>query len=246
LYSKLKDAEKKEKVRISSTYMTGQSDINARMRAILVDWLVEVHHKYNLQTVTLFLTVQLLDRFLQASQTHRKQLQLAGLGALLIASKFEEKSPVMVKDLVYICDNAYTKKDVNRMEAEMLTTVAFNLCTPTASHFLDLYKQANRCDDIHSFVVQYLMELAFVDMEISGEPPSKIAAAATLSSNVLLDRDVCWPEGMASYTGFSEHALLHVSQKMRELLAAAPTSALGQVFRKFSHPKFGSVAGRFP
>jgi len=98
------------------------------------------------------------------------------------------------------------------MEAEMLTTVAFNLCTPTACHFLDLYKQANRCDDIHSFVVQYLMELAFFDMELSGEPPSKIAAAATFQSNQLWDRDVYWPEGMASYTGHSEDAIQRDSQ----------------------------------
>merc|ERR1712166_1221568 len=113
------------------------------------------------------------------------------------------------------------------MEADMLTTIGFGLCTATAGHFLDLYKQANRCDAHHGFAVQYLMELAFFDMELSGEPPSKNAAAATFLSNQLLHRDVYCPDGMASYTGYSEDALQRVSQKMRELLAAAATSDLG-------------------
>jgi len=242
LYSKLKNAEKREKVCISSTYMANQNDINARMRAVLLDWIVEVHFKYRLGTVSLFLTVQVLDRYLQVRQTHRKRLQLAGCAAMLIATKFEETKPLLLDDFVYICDAAYTRKDFPRMEADMLTTIGFDLCSSTACHFLDLYKQANRCDDNHGFAVQYLMELAFFDMELAGEPPSKIAAAATFQSNQLWHRDVYWPEGMASYTGYSEDALQRVSQKMRELLAAAPTAALGQVYRKFTSAIYGGVA----
>ena len=45
-------------------YMKDQNDINEKMRAILVDWLVEVHGKYTMKPDTLFITISLLDRYL--------------------------------------------------------------------------------------------------------------------------------------------------------------------------------------
>jgi cyclin B len=46
-------------------YMSQQSDINEKMRAILIDWLVDVHLKFKLLEETLFLTVNLIDRYLE-------------------------------------------------------------------------------------------------------------------------------------------------------------------------------------
>ena len=40
-----------------------QTDISDEMRAILIDWLVEVHLKFKLMPETLFLTHNLIDRF---------------------------------------------------------------------------------------------------------------------------------------------------------------------------------------
>lgn len=44
--------------------MRYQTDINEKMRSILIDWLVEVHLKFKLLTETLYLTVNLIDRYL--------------------------------------------------------------------------------------------------------------------------------------------------------------------------------------
>lgn len=48
-------------------YMKDQPDINERMRGILVDWLVEVHLKFKLVPETLYLTINLIDRFLETN-----------------------------------------------------------------------------------------------------------------------------------------------------------------------------------
>lgn len=45
-------------------YMKRQRDINEKMRAILVDWLIEVHYKFKLNPETLFITISLIDRYL--------------------------------------------------------------------------------------------------------------------------------------------------------------------------------------
>lgn len=40
-------------------------DINERMRALLIDWLIQVHSRFQLLQETLYMTVAILDRFLQ-------------------------------------------------------------------------------------------------------------------------------------------------------------------------------------
>ena len=69
-------------------YMKKQPDINEKMRAILIDWLVEVHLKFKLYPETLYLTVNLIDRYLEKEEVMRQHLQLVGVTAMLIASKY--------------------------------------------------------------------------------------------------------------------------------------------------------------
>lgn len=93
-------------------YMENQPHINERMRSILVDWLVEVHLKFKLVPETLYLTINLIDRYLERQEVSRPRLQLVGVTSLLIASKYEEIYPPELRDLVYICDRAYTRGEV--------------------------------------------------------------------------------------------------------------------------------------
>ena len=90
------------------------------MRAILVDWLVEVHLKFKLVPETLYLTVNLIDWFLEKEQVERSKLQLIGVTAMLIASKYEEIYAPEVKDLVYITDWAYSSEEIIETEIKML------------------------------------------------------------------------------------------------------------------------------
>lgn len=63
-----------------------QDDINAVMRAILVDWLVEVAEEYKLVSDTLYLTVNYIDRYLSAHKVTRKKLQLLGVSCMHVAT----------------------------------------------------------------------------------------------------------------------------------------------------------------
>ena len=76
----------KEKNRANPNYISRQRDINPNMRAILVDWLVEVVEEYRLTTDTLYLTINLVDRFLSTTHITREKLQLVGVASMLIAS----------------------------------------------------------------------------------------------------------------------------------------------------------------
>lgn len=76
--------------------MHTQMDINCKMRAILIDWIVEVHLKFKLADPTLYLTCHIIDRFCMQENVHRSKLQLVGVTALLIACKYEEIFPTEV------------------------------------------------------------------------------------------------------------------------------------------------------
>ena len=119
--------------------MNTQQDINQKMRTILIDWLIEVHHKFKLQPQTLWLTVNILDRYLEKVQIMRSKLQLVGISALLIASKYEEIYPPEVKDCVYITDNAYDRQEILAMETTVLTKLEYMITVPTGYHFLIRY-----------------------------------------------------------------------------------------------------------
>ena len=59
---------------------------------------------------TLFLTVNLIDRFLSKQSVVRKKLRLGCLVSMLLARKYEEVSVSVVGDLILISDKAYTRK----------------------------------------------------------------------------------------------------------------------------------------
>ena len=113
-------------------YMTLQTDINEKMRSILIDWLVEVHLKFKLLPETLYLTVNIIDRYLSKELVVRSQLQLVGVSSMLIASKYEEIYAPEVKDFEYITDRAYTSQQILEMEKKVLASVSFNVTTPSS------------------------------------------------------------------------------------------------------------------
>jgi len=225
-----------------ANYMESQRDINGRMRAILVDWLVEVHLKHQLRIETLFLTVSLIDRYLARMPVVRGRLQLVGVVAMFVASKYEEMRPPDVSDFVYITDNAYNKEDILVMECTLLTTLGFQIACPTTAHFLDLLHRANGCDEVHRQVAQYAAELALVELGMVRHTPSHLAAAATLVSNEVLGRQPAWPAQLARESRHAEQALRACAQELRALLRGAASASLQAVRKKFSSPRFQSVA----
>jgi len=223
-------------------YMDGQPDINGKMRAILIDWLVEVHLKYKLRSETLFLCVNIIDRFLSSRSVTRRRLQLVGVCALFVAAKLEEIHAPEVRDFVYVCDNAYSTDDILNAEVSILTGLNFRICSPTAVHFLEPLCRINRCCEVHRNLAQYIAELALLDLPMIRYSPSQIASASLLLSNQLLGREPVWPASTARHARHTQQALTNLSQELRTLLHNAPSMQLGAVRMKFSYASHKEVA----
>lgn len=218
-------------------YTDMQTDITTRMRMILIDWMIEVHSKYEMRLETLYLTVNLIDRYLSKVQIKRTRLQLVGVVAMFIASKFEEINPPELHQWVYICDRAYTNEDILITECKMLTSLSFQVSVPTAAHFFEFLEKANDCDGIHRSLAQYLLELGLLDSRMLQYSPSHVVAAALLLSNELLQHSPVWPESMAQQSRHSEESLSNCARELWELLEADRAGAGGElqaVHKKFS------------
>ncbi|XP_073156223.1 G2/mitotic-specific cyclin-2-like isoform X2 [Henckelia pumila] len=227
-------------------YMVEQFDINEKMRSILVDWLIEVHHKFELRDETLFLTVNLIDRFLEKQSVVRKKLQLVGLVALLLACKYEEVSVPVVDDLIFISDKAYTRNEILEMEKLMLNTLQFNMSVPTAYVFMKRCLKAAQSDRKLETLSFFLIELCLVEYEMLKYPPSVMAAAATYTAQASLHGVGQWNKTCQHHTGYSEDQLMECSRMMAGFHQVAATGKLTGVHRKYNTSKFGYAARRGP
>ncbi|XP_045641281.1 G2/mitotic-specific cyclin-B2 isoform X1 [Ursus americanus] len=197
---------------ISPHFLDGR-EINGRMRAILVDWLVQVHSKFRLLQETLYMCVAIMDRFLQVQPVSRKKLQLVGITALLLASKYEEMFSPNIEDFVYITDNAYTSSQIREMETLILKELKFELGRPLPLHFLRRASKAGEVDVEQHTLAKYLMELTLIDYDMVHYHPSKVAAAASCLSQKVLGQGR-WNLKQQYYTGYTENEVLEVMQHM--------------------------------
>jgi cyclin B len=160
-------------------YMKVQSDINEQMRAILIDWLVDVHLKFNLREETLFLTVNLIDGFLSKQIINRSQLQLLGVTALFVASKQEEIYTPHIKDLVFVTDNAYSMKEILEMETLLLKVLGFKTLIPSSIAFYQIISQFFKFTKKQLMFGRYLLESFLIDYRMTRYLPSVIACSCS-------------------------------------------------------------------
>ena len=116
-----------------------QPEISRTMRAILVDWLVEVQESFELNHETLYTAVKTLDLYMASTPVPKEDLQLVGATACLIACKIDERIPPCLDDFVYVCDDAYTRTQIKTKEREVLRIVGFDVGFPLSYRFVRRY-----------------------------------------------------------------------------------------------------------
>nr|XP_020441254.1 G2/mitotic-specific cyclin-B2 isoform X2 [Monopterus albus] len=208
IYNYLLDLEVQQAIR--PNYMEGY-EISERMRALLIDWLVQVHARFQLLPETLYLTVAILDRFLQVQPVSRRKLQLVGVTAMLVACKYEEMYAPEVGDFAYITDNAFSKSEIMKMEQLVLKSLNFQLGRPLPLHFLRRASKVANCDVERHTLAKYLMELTLLDYDMVHYRPSEIAAASLCLSQLLLN-GLPWSATQQHYSTYDEAHLKPVMQ----------------------------------
>jgi len=225
-----------------------QRDINATMRSILIDWLVEVAEEYRLVPETLYLAVNYIDRFLAHVPVNRSKLQLVGVACMLIASKYEEIHPPAVDEFVYISDNTYEREEILHMEGMILNRLQFQLSIATTRVFLNRFikvAKVGECDQTTEKLSEYLCELTLQEYAFVKYRPSEIAAAA-LRLALHTMRLPSWSALLQEVSGYPSEKLQSCVAEMFVVFRKAETNHLQAVREKYAHSKFLCVSTLTP
>lgn len=227
---------------IRKNHLECQSEVTPKMRSILIDWLVQVHLRFRLLQETLYLTVSIMDRFLQVQDIRRTRLQLIGVTSMFIAAKVEEMYAPEVQDFVYITDNAYTKAEILRTEILILRKLDFNLSKPIPLHFLRRNSKASQIHVTGHTLGKYLIEIMLPEYDLAHYSPSMMAAAASYLSMKLLHNNAPWNETMVYYSNYSEHEILPLVHKLCKVLLKAGSNKLQAIYSKYTNAKLLKIS----
>ena len=169
-------------------YMTDQSELDWKMRGILVDWLLEVHTRFRLLPETLFLAVNIIDRFLSCKVVQLDRLQLVGVTAMFIASKYEEVLSPHVQNFRNVADDGFTENEILSAERFILAALDYDLSYPNPMNFLRRISKADNYDIETRTLGKYLLEISCLDHRFINHQPSQIAAAAMYLARVALGK----------------------------------------------------------
>jgi cyclin B len=214
IYGYLSTIEKQ--YRIESNFLENKI-VNPKMRSVLIDWLIQVHLKFHLLQETLYLCVQIIDAYLMEVDVPKMQLQLVGVTAMFVASKYEEMYVPAIDDFVYMTDNTYTKAEIRTMEISILKQLDFMFCKPFPLHFLRRFSKAGQADPKQHTLAKYFMELSLHCAEFSPLDPSYLAACSLALSFKLLKGSE-WNNTMEFYSTYKLEALYSGMHKIAKLV----------------------------
>ncbi|KAK4429624.1 Cyclin-A1-1 [Sesamum alatum] len=250
IYKHLRASEAKK--RPATNFMEKvQKDINASMRAILIDWLVEVAEEYRLVPDTLYLTVNYIDRYLSGNVMDRQRLQLLGVACMMIATKYEEICAPQVEEFCYITDNTYFKDEVLQMESAVLNYLKFEMTAATAKCFLRRFVRAaqgvNEAPLLQlECMANYIAELSLLEYSMLCFAPSLIAASSIfLAKFILVPSKRPWNATLRHYTLYQPFDLRDCVLALHGLCCNSHNSSLPAIREKYSQHKYKFVAKKY-
>lgn len=188
-------------------YMDNQAEIQWSMRSVLIDWLVQVHHRFSLLPETLFLSVNYIDRFLSCKIVSLGKLQLVGATAIFIAAKYEEINCPSIQEIVYMVDGGYTADEILKAERFMLSMLQFELGWPGPMSFLRRISKADDYDLDTRTLAKYFLEVTIMDERFVGSPPSFTSAGAHCLARMMLGKGD-WSYAHVYYSNYTYAQLL--------------------------------------
>jgi G2/mitotic-specific cyclin 3/4 len=231
------------KYRPNPAYMNHpQDDLRWENRAVIMDWLVQLHGRFNLLPETLYLSVNIIDRFLSRKAISLSRFHLCAAVALLIAAKYEEINVPTVSQMVYMIGKNYEEEKTSFLKAEkfMVETLEFEFGWPGPMSFLRRGSKADDYDNDIRTMAKYFIEVTIMDARFVASPTSWIAAGSQYLARRALG-SLEWTEQHVYYTGYVEEQLIPIAEVLLECCLNAETHH-PSIFRKYSERRFRRVA----
>ncbi|XP_001624708.3 G2/mitotic-specific cyclin S13-7 isoform X2 [Nematostella vectensis] len=221
------------KYQLPENFLEKQGEVSHQARAVLIDWLIEVHLFYNFPQDCLYLIVALVDRYMSLRTVPVAHFQLLGMACLLVACKYEDRFVPTREELVAMADQAFDQSELRHMETRLLTCLEFDLAQPLPTFFLRPIARASAID-LETYVVsKFIMEAAMLDAIMVTFKPSIIAATA-----FFMARGFVWEDGRLIQTvpgsGYKYEDLRPCLLRMSEVLLDLENMECKGILRKYN------------
>ena len=157
-----------------------------------MDWMIALHSRFRLLPETLYLSINIANRFLSRKLVPMDDLSLIIITSLVIGCKYEEGLTPSIPQLITFTGEDYTEKELYTAERYMLDAIHYNLAYPNPLQFWRRIIKDQPYDRITSTIAQYLIQTTCVDYHFLHILPSKIAAAAVYLSRFIARRYPLW------------------------------------------------------
>ncbi|KAJ1554862.1 G2/mitotic-specific cyclin, partial [Nowakowskiella sp. JEL0078] len=218
-------------------YIEGHEELTWKMRSILIDWIIEIHHKFRMLPETLFLAVNVLDRFLSLRVCSLAKLQLVGVAALFVAAKYEEMAAPVLQQFLLTVDEEIKDEEVLKAERYLLQVLEFGLHFPNPLNFLRRCSKADQYDIQTRTLAKYLMEITLLDHRLLACPPSLIAASSLHCARNMLQREDGWNSDLVFYSGYEQYQVDQVQECILYFLVN-DIGTYDSLYRKYQSKKF--------
>lgn len=235
--------------------MDAQPELRWYMRPYLVDFIVEIHQTFRLRSETLFLTMNIVDRYVSKRIVYKRHYQLVGCAALLIAAKFEDakdKVP-LVSELAQMCCNAYDESAFVQMEGHVLSTIGWTLGFPTPEAWLRLSCAMSREDageealftvnstnlDSRTLnMARFLLEVTLFTRDFIGLTPSNLTAGCLLLARIIANNG----QNKRALTSVASPKAIQAAQVVDAYLIEHAHELSEILVKKYSFSHFGCAS----
>ncbi|CAG9862581.1 unnamed protein product [Phyllotreta striolata] len=220
--------------------------IKPNMRSKLIDWLVTICGTFKVGDETFYITVDLIDRYLQAGNIVKEKLQLLGATAFYLACKYEEIYVPYIEDIRYICNDIYKAREILELERSILEKLEFRLSKPTKIFFLKRYSNVAKLSAKEYHLSKYILELVTLEYHLAHVRPSLLAAGVCcLSMGIArdeIDLQALWTTSMIQCSSYEYHDFRPVLRPLAHLIQKIELCKFQASRQKFASPKFCKIS----
>jgi cyclin B len=230
------------------------SELTPEMRTIVVDWLVLIHSKiFKFQENTLFLTIQIFDRYLSKIDLNTEKTELLLLSSFMLASKHNEIDYVNMQETLQLAQNKFTKEQVIEMESEILDKMEFEILAPTMCEYFTLFASFLNLSEAkinHGF---YVLNIVLVDFHMLEYPNFILALAVVklitkkfnkklmnLVKNILIENKM--DNFLEYFEGENYEEIYDICNKIKLLYNTFLETKYKNIQEKFSDDKYNKVS----
>ena len=241
----LKKDEKINKPCYSNDIFKNQdsTQINEKHRAVVIEWLSYIVHYFSQSNETLFMSINIMDRYISKKRITLNIYQLVAISSYLIASKYEDTFTPSIDDLIYISKNIYNHNDITAMEKDILDTLNFDIFSVSSYQFFSSFYLISNINNKILFCLGHLiLEICLLNIEIMSCEQSLLAIGSLLIAKKSLEIKGDLPNINIIYN-FNENDIKEIQKKIVLFLNKIVYSDKNcLILEKFEKKKYLSVS----